>query len=273
MNNLRTSIAVALATVILCVVNAPIAGQWLNQPTKGLPRGADGKPDLRAPLPRTADGKPDLSGVWQPAADANDPAGGVEGIVGPRYLISVVRDLRPEDVPFQPWAAELYQQRNDNFRLDNPLIRCLPAGVPRLNAYTHPYKIVQTPELIVVLYESLTMFRQIHLDGRELPKDPQPTWMGYSIGRWEGDVLIVESSGFNDKTWLDGAGHPHSEAMRLTERFKRRDVGHMDIEIVINDPKAYTKPLQYVQPQRLLPDTDLIEYICAENAKEIGRQR
>lgn len=134
-------------------------------------------------------------------------------------------------------------------------------------------KIVQTPELIVVLYESLTMFRQIFLDGRELPKDPQPAWMGYSVGRWEGDVLIVESSGFNDNTWLDGAGHPHSEAMRLTERFKRRDVGLMDIEIVIDDPKAYTRPLQYVQPQRLLPDTDLIEYVCAENAKEIGRPR
>jgi hypothetical protein len=142
-----------------------------------------------------------------------------------------------------------------------------------LNAYTHPYKIVQTPELIVILYESLTMFRQIFVDGREHPKDPQPSWMGYSIGRWDGDVLVVETVGFNDQTWLDGSGHPHSEAMRLTERFRRRDVGHMDIDIVIDDPKAYTRPLQYVQPQLLLPDTDLIEYICAENAKPVEGPR
>lgn len=247
--------------------------QWLNHPTRGLPRNPDGTPNLSAPVRRTLNGPPDLSGVWQPAPDATDPAGGIEGIVGPRYLIDVTRDFKPEDVPFQPWAEALYKQRNANFRRDNPLIRCLPAGVPRLNAYTHPYKIVQTPELIVILYESLTMFRQIFVDGREHPKDPQPSWMGYSIGRWEDDVLVVETIGFNDQTWLDGAGHPHSEEMRLTERFRRRDAGHMDIEIVIDDPKAYTKPLRYVQPQRLLPDADLIEYVCAENAKEVFRAR
>lgn len=254
---------------VFCVVNA----QWLNSPTLRLPRTADGRAILDAPFPRAGDGRPDLSGVWQPAADRNDPAGGVEGIVGPRYLISILRDIRPDDEPMQPWAAELYKQRNANFRRDNPLIRCLPAGVPRLNAYTHPYKIVQTPELIVILYESQTMFRQIFMDGRSLPQDPQPSWMGYSVGRWEGDVLIVESSGFNDQTWLDGSGHPHSDAMRLTERFRRHDVGRMDIEIVVDDPKTYTRPVRYVQPQVLLPDTDLIEYICTENAKEVFRPR
>jgi len=145
--------------------------------------------------------------------------------------------------------------------------------VPRLNAYTHPYKIVQTPELIVVLYEAATMFRQIFLDGRQLPKDPQPSWMGYSVGRWDGDTFVIETVGFNDKTWLDGSGHPHSEDMRLTERITRRDFGHLDVAIVIDDPKTYTKALSYVQPQVLLPDTDLIEYVCAENAKEIVRPR
>jgi hypothetical protein len=124
---------------------------------------------------------------------------------------------------------------------------------------------VQTPGLVVILYESMTLFRQIFMDGRELPKEPQPTWLGYSIGRWDGDTLVVHSAGFNDKTWLDGSGHPHSEAMHLVERFRRRDIGHMDIEITIDDPKAYTKPLTYTQSQRLLPDTDLIEYICNEN--------
>jgi hypothetical protein len=145
--------------------------------------------------------------------------------------------------------------------------------VPRLNAYTHPYKIVQTPELIVILYEAHTTFRQVFLDGREHPNDPQPSWMGYSIGRWDADVLVVETVGFNDQTWLDGSGHPHSEAMRLTERFRRRDFGHMNIEVVIDDPKAYTRPLTYTQPQELLADTELLEYVCAENAKEIVRTR
>jgi hypothetical protein len=176
-------------------------------------------------------------------------------------------------VPFQPWAEALYKQRAANRLRDNPMIRCLPAGVPRLDAYTHPYKIVQTPELIVVLYESQTMFRQIFLDGRELPKDPEPSWLGYSVGRWDGDVLVVDTIGFNDQTWLDGLGHPHSEAMRLTERFRRLNTGRMEIEVAIDDPKAYTRPLKYTQPQTLLPDTELLEYICEENAKSVGPSR
>jgi hypothetical protein len=270
MNVRRLSVIGAVAAVIGLVWTSA-AGQWLNYPTRGLPRTADGKPNLKAAAPRAVDGRPDLSGVWQPAADASDRAGGVEGIVAPRYLIDVTRDLKPDDVPLQPWARALYEQRNANFRRDNPLIRCLPAGVPRLDAYTHPYKIIQTPELLVILYEAATTFRQVFLDGRRQPADPQPTWMGYSIGRWDGDVLVVETMGFNDQTWLDGSGHPHSAEMRLTERFKRRDIGRMDIEVEINDPKAYTKPLVYVQPQTLLPDTDLLEYVCAENAKEIVR--
>jgi hypothetical protein len=142
--------------------------------------------------------------------------------------------------------------------------------VPRLDAYTHPYKIVQTPDLIVILYESQTLFRQIFTDGRSHPVDPEPSWLGYSVGRWQGDELVVETIGFNDKTWLDGFGHPHSEAMKLTERFRRRDFGHMDIEITIDDPKAYTKPIRYVQPQRLEADSELIEYICNENMKPVG---
>jgi hypothetical protein len=253
--------------VILCGTGVPVAAQWLKNPTQGLPRNADGTPNLAAAVPRSA-GKPDLSGIWQAAPDRTDPAGGVEGIVAPRYLIDITRDLKPQEIPFQPAAEALYKQRAAAFWRDNPLLRCLPGGVPRLDSYTHPYKIVQTPELIVILYESQTMFRQIFLDGRELPRDPEPSWMGYSVGRWDGDVLIVETAGFNDKTWLDGSGHPHSEAMRLTERFKRRDIGHMDIEIVIDDPAVYTKPLSYVQSQVLLPDTDLIEYICNENERD-----
>jgi hypothetical protein len=260
----------AIAVALLLVVSGTASGQWLGYPAKGIPRNADGTPNLSAPAPRTPDGRPDLSGIWQPTADPGDPAGGIEGIVGPKYLINIMRDLKGAE-PFQPWAEKIYKERQANKLRDNPMIKCLPAGVPRLNAYTHPYKIVQTPGLIVVLYESQTTFRQIFTDGRSHPTDPEPSWLGYSIGRWEGDVLVVETIGFNDKTWLDGFGHPHSEAMKLTERFRRRDFGHMDIDITIDDPKAYTKPIRYVQPQILEPETELIEYVCNENAKPVGQ--
>jgi hypothetical protein len=259
-----------LIVAVGLLLPGPAAAQWLNEPTRGIPRTPDGKPNLAAPAPRTADGRIDLSGLWQAAPDPDGQRGGVEGIVAPKYMIDLTRDIPPSEVPFTPWARALYQARNDNSRRDNPQIYCLPAGVPRLNAYTHPYKIVQTRDLIVILYESMTTFRQVFLDGRALPKDPQPSWMGYSVGRWDGDVLVVESSGFNDQTWLDGAGHPHSDLMHLTERFVRRDFGHMDIEVVIDDPKAYTKPLRYTQRQDLQADTELLEFVCGENARSIS---
>jgi hypothetical protein len=160
-------------------------------------------------------------------------------------------------------------QRNEF--LDNPQIRCLPAGVPRIYALTQPYKIVQTPDLVIMLYENGTLYRQIFLDGRPHPANPQPAWLGYSIGRWEGDTLVVETVGFNDQTWLDGTGHPHSDRMRLTERFARRTVGRMDLEITIDDPGAYTRPIRYLQPQELLPEGELIEYVCSENVKPLRR--
>lgn len=270
--NLGATLKRAALTVVFAALAAPIAGQWVNHPTRGLPRTADGTPDLAAPTPRTPDGRVDLSGIWLSERPKGTP-GGIEGIVAPKYMINIMADLKPGEAPLQPWAEALFKQRGANLLRDNPMIRCLPAGVPRLDAYTHPYKIVQTPELIVVLYESQTTFRQIFVDGRALPKDPEPSWMGYSVGRWDGDVLVVETAGFNDQTWLDGLGHPHTEAMRLTERFRRVNLGRMDIEIVIDDPKAYTRPLQYTQPQVLLPDTELLEYICNENAKEVGPGR
>ena len=260
----------ALVTVILSLLAVSVQAQWLGYPAKHVPRNADGTPNLSAPAPRTSDGKIDLSGVWDAVEHPDDPAGGIEGIRSPKYMVDVMRDFKGA-VPFQPWAAELFKQRQANKMRDNPMIRCLPAGVPRLSAYSHPYKIVQTADLIAILYESQTLFRQVFLDGRAHPADPEPTWLGYSVGKWEGDTLVVETIGFNDKTWLDGLGHPHSEAMKVTERFRRRDVGHMEIEIVIDDPKAYTQQIRYVQPQELLPDGDLIEYICNENAKPVGQ--
>ena len=260
-------------TVAFCVATSAsaVAAQWPNRVAPGLPRGADGTPNLSAPAPRTSDGRVDLSGVWEPMPDPGGKPGGIEGIVAPRYLQDVMRDVPDRATLMLPWADALYKARAANQFLDNPQIRCLPAGVPRVYALTQPYKIVQSPELVVVLHENGTLHRQVFLDGRRHPVDPQPAWMGYSIGRWEGDALVVETVGFNDQTWLDGTGHPHSPRMRLTERFVRRTVGRMDLEITIDDPGTYARPFRYTQPQTLLPEGELIEYVCSENVQPLRR--
>ena len=260
----------ASATFVALSLVTNAEAQWLPHPTPGIPRMADGQPNLRGPVPRTSDGRPDLTGIWLPSPDPLGKPGGIEGVVTPRYLRDVTVDLPPGSVRLQPKAAEEFKQRVDNFQRDSPLLRCLPVGVPRLNAYAFPYKVVQLPQLVLFLYETQTMFRQVFMDGRSLPNDAQPTWIGYSVGRWEGDTLVVESTGFNGKPWLDGIGHTASENMRLTERFRRLDVGKMEVEVVIDDPQTYTAPLRYVQSLELLPDRELIEYVC-ENPKEVFR--
>ena len=247
----------------VCAMNATTAAQWADHPMKNVPRTKDGKVDLNAPPQRTPDGKIDLSGFWLPT----NPV---------KHLLNLAADLPPGSVPLQPWAEAVYKERIENNGKDHPGVRCWPSGIPEKLNIPDGLKLVQTPDVMLFLHESRTIYRQVFTDGRKLPRvpeDAQPMWMGYSVGRWDGDVLVVESSGFNDQTWLDGSGHPHSDEMRLTERFRRRTLGQMDIEIVIDDPKAYTRPLRYVQPQVLMPDTDLIEYVCTENAKEIVRTR
>jgi hypothetical protein len=239
---------------LLCAASLPLAAQW-EVKTPGVPRLPDGKPNMKAPAPKTADGKPDLSGIWEPN--------------GIKYLINIAADLKPEDVPFKPEAAALYKERVQTFGKDDPDARCLPSGMPRKDAITSPYKIIQQPGEIVFLYESRTTFRQVFTDGRALPVDPQPTWDGYSVGHWEGDTLVVETRGMNGLTWLDSNGHPLSDAMHLTEKFRRPDFGHMEIEITIDDPKNYTKPWTVKENPHLLVDTDLIEYICNENEKDL----
>ena len=209
---------------------------------------------MSAPLPRTKDGKPDITGIWMPN--------------GLKYLISIAADLKPEEVPFQPWAAALYKERRENQGRDDPNNKCLPSGVPEKDAVTSPFKIMQFPGETVILYESRTIFREIFTDGRSLPNDPNPTWQGYSIGRWEGDDFVVETNGLNDKIWMDTNGHPITEAAHITERFRRHDYGHMDIQITIDDPKAYTKPWTITENPSLLADTDLLESVCEENNKD-----
>jgi hypothetical protein len=246
----RVSILGALAIPTIC------CAQWLHQPTVGIPRTADGKANLSAPTPKTADGKPDLTGLWKA------PNG--------KYLQNLAADLKPEEVPFQPWAAKLFQERAANLAKDRPTGWCLPHGVPDQMAVAgYPFKLIQTPVVLVILFEEMTHFRQIFTDGRALPKDPNPALLGYSIGHWDADTLVVDSAGFDDRSWLDDPGHPHTDALHVTERFRRADFGHLEVRITIDDPKAYTKPWSVVERFEFMADTDLIENLC-ENEKDTG---
>jgi hypothetical protein len=248
------SVLLGAAALAIAISALPLQAQWLNYPTAGIPRTKDGKPNLAAPAPKLADGTPDLSGIWM------EP--------GLKYLINVAADLK--EVPFQPWAEAEYKKRVDTLGKDDPNNLCLPSGYPEKDAVTSPWKIVQTPGLVIILYESRTIFRQIFTDGRKLPVDPNPSWQGYSIGHWDGDTLVVETDGTNGKSWMDTNGHPVTDALKLTERFHRRDMGHLDLEITIDDPKAYTKPWTVKQVANLQPDTELLEYICEENNRDVG---
>lgn len=237
----------AVASTIVALGQV-VSAQWPTHPTGVAPRGLDGKPSLTAPAPRADDGHPDLSGMWQLSPGS--------------YILNVTQDLAAEDI--QPWADEQYQQNLDRYGGDQACL--LPLG-PRYYMIGAP-KIVQTPGLIVVLNDDLT-YRQIFLDGRQLPRDPNPTFMGYSVGRWEGDTLVVDSIGFNDRTLLD-SGHPHSESLHITERFHRRDSGHMEVQVTFTDPPLYAKPMVVSVSMRLIPDGELIEYICRENEKDFA---
>ncbi len=258
---------VAVMALLLFVSTA--SAQWTKDPLSSIPRTSDGKPNLSAPAPRTPDGKVDLSGTWLADPDPNGSRQNVENMRFSQYFVNVAADLKPEEVPFQPWAKTLFTQYLQNDGRDSPATYCKPTTVPQLDSHPLPYKIVQSPRLIIFLYEENTVFRQVFIDGRQAVKDAEPRWMGYSSGRWEGDTLVVDTSGFNDQSWLDAMGHPHSDALHLTERFRRPNVGKLEIEITINDPKAYTKPIVYTQKSSLLADEDLLEYYCAENEKDV----
>ena len=263
MTRTAAMLAIALSTMLL---SGRVGAQWLHHPASGTPRTPDGKADLSAPAPRTADGKPDLSGIWLPDPG---PAGtkGIGEVLRSPYFVDITTDLSPEKVPFQPWAEAQYRRHRERNMMDDPTARCQPTGVPALDTYPFPFKVLQMPGLVVILYENNTDFRQIFADGRELPRDPQPTWMGYSVGKWDRDTFVVESFGFNDRSWLDRSGHPHSESLRVIERFRRLDFGRMEIQITIDDPNAYTRPITFTQAQKLVPDTELLEHFCTDNEK------
>ena len=244
--------------VLACcfVLSAVVWAQWLDQPTAGIPRLPNGKANLAAPLPRKANGQPDLSGIWQ--------------VPGIRFLLNIAVDLKDVNVPFQPWAAAIYKERVENFGKDDPNNRCLPSITPEKIAVTSPWKVVEIPGETIILYESRTIFRQIFTDGRSFPRDMQPAWQGYSVGKWDGDTFVVETKGFNDKGWLDTNGHPVTDALHVIERYTRKDFGHMDVAITIDDPKAYTRPWTVIEPAVYQADTELIEYICEENNKDVA---
>ena len=240
-----------LAALILPVVGS---AQW-KVPMMGIPRASDGKADLTAPAPR-ANGKPDLTGVWTTA---------------PGYTGNIAKDLKNGEVAFTPWGEKLYKHRVDTLGKDDPQAYCVLSGVPREDVVPYPFKILHTTNNeVLIAYEALHTYRQVFLDAHLPIPDANPQWMGYSTGHWDGDTLVVETTGFTNEGWLDNSGHPNSESLKVTERFHRRDYGHIDLSITIEDAKAYTKPWTVSFPLTLNPEGDLLEYICSENEKDLG---
>jgi hypothetical protein len=255
-------IGIAFVGTCLCA-----QAQWLNNPTPGAPRTPDGKVNMTGPVPRV-NGKPDLSGIWQVEAEPRGP--GLYGLgesPNSKYFRDILSDFKPGEEPLTPAAREILRQHSQPGVVGYNL-KCLPDGVPHADLLPEPFKIIQTPSETLMLYEVETIFRQIFTDGRKHPADPSPAWLGYSVGKWDGDTLVVDTMGFNDLSWLDARGHGHSEEMRVEERFHRRDFGHMEVAVTISDPKTFTKPFTINFVEGLLPDTDVFEHICYENEKD-----
>lgn len=259
-----------LLWIIVALVGAGIStgAQWLNHPTAGAPRTRDGKVNMTARVPRLS-GKPDLSGLWQVQGQPRAPGAlfGLGESENSRYFINVLADFPPNDLPLTPAGLGRWKH-NTQPTTPSPIVNCLPDGMPHGNVLPQPFKVIHSTGVIVLLYEVGTTFRQVFMDGRKLPVDPSPTWQGYSVGRWEGDTLVVDTIGFNDRSWLDVRGTPHSEEMRVEERFRRRDYGHLDLTTTITDPKTFTRPIIFGVVLDLMPDTDLLEHYCAENEKD-----
>jgi hypothetical protein len=233
-----------LAVLILMVGTISAEAQWLDRKTPGIPRTPDGKPNLTAPAPRGADGKPDLTGVWEAS--------------------NVV--ARPDPANLQPWVLDLARQHQQEYYKARPFYQCRPSG-PEAERFGGWRRILQTPTAIAILNDDLTS-RVIHMDGRELEANPAPSWMGYSVGRWDGDTLVVESAGFNDKTWVSRYGVSHTEALRMTERYRRRDFGHVQVEVTFTDPGAFAKPWGFTADMELAADTEMLEAICEKSSEQ-----
>ncbi len=268
-----------LACVLVSLIGASAlaSAQWFHYPTDGIPRKPDGKPDLAAAAPRLADGHPDLSGLWhasQPRQCTNASGQSIPCCIeigGSPLAGNLGRNLPGGMLPYLPAAAKLMQERHAVLSIDDPHVRCLPDNPPRSWTLPHMTKIIQTPRQLALLYEVNAMYRQIFLDNRPFPEDPTPSWTGYSVGHWDGDTLVVETRGFRDGLWADTWGSPMSDATKMTEKFRRRNFGSMDIELTIDDPKNYTKAFTVTLNESLEPDTELVDEFCLEGEKDYDR--
>ena len=270
-----------LTALALAMTSLPVMAQWLNYKESGIPRTKDGKANLSAPAPRAANGKPDFTGVWAVQATPREEfekllgkdfdkldSPGNELAALSKYIVDVLADFKPEEEPLRPEAAKILKERRAKGGDESPSSKCLPGGVPWAT-FIPPFKMIQSPREIVMLHEDNNAPRQIYIDGRKVPASIElPSWVGFSTGHWEADTLVVDTVGFNDRGWLDAMGHPRSESLHIIERFNRRDFGHLDIAITFDDPKMYTKTWSIKANAVLLPDTDVLEAVCAENEKD-----
>ena len=296
----RASIAAAFALATAC--SATVLAQWPEYSMANVPKTADGKPDLNAPAPKMSNGKPDLSGVWETAPCAGCGVPVIDGLGGPpaqgrgagappaegrgappapgggaagrgrggpirSVFANIGASLPDGNAPYQPWAADLVKQRVADNSKDNPDAHCLPMGIMQLTSHPYPKKLIQTPTEVLFIYEgSGTTVREVFLDGRPLPNRDQvePWWNGYSVGHWEGDTLVVETTGFMDDGWLDVRGSPLTSSGKLTERYRRLNFGYLEIEVTIDDPKAYTKPFAAKVYNRIMTSSQLSEFVCID---------
>jgi len=291
----------ALATVAFVILGTPLASthlaaQWLKYPTVGVPRKADGKVDMSAPAPRMADGKPDFSGIWTTAEpngrrteglsspkeapgprEPQSPSGGqspgdASAITASRQMANIGVDL-PGGLPYQPWLVPIVKERTDNLAKDDPHIKCLPDNFLRAYGLPHLLKFVHTPNLLVMLNEMNAGYRQIFTDARPLPEDPTPSWQGYSSGKWTGDTLVIDTIGLRDDTWIDWNGSVLTQSAKVREQIRRPDFGHLEIQVTVDDPKAYTKPWTVTLKQRIVVDTELVDEICLENEQSLKHMK
>jgi hypothetical protein len=258
----------SILTAALLMMPVLVPAQWLNYPTAGVPKNPDGSPNLTAPAPRTADGKPDFSGIWDTPKNRPCPPDGCPDAQVSQEFVNFGWSLKG-GLPYQPWAAELVKGRREQNGKDDPGSHCLPIGFLRLHTDTMYRKIIQLPGLLVILHERNASFRQIFLDGRPLPEDPNPSWNGYSTGKWDGDTLVVETNGFHEGEWLDRGGSPLSSEAKVTERLHRVNYGLMEVDVTVDDPKAYTKPWTVKLPLVLVLNTELLDDNCLESEKDI----
>ena len=270
---------VTFAIVLLgsALASGPSFGQWIGYPTAGVPRKADGTVDMEAPTPRMANGKPDLSGIWT-TAEPNRPEGGEvktasdgNDLGASRQMANLGVDLPGGKLPYQPWLIPIVKKRTDNKAIDDPHIRCFPDNFLRAYGLPHLLKFVQQPDLLVVLNEMNATYRQVFLDGRPLPENPNPSPQGYSSAKWSGDTLVIDTIGVRNDTWIDWDGSVLTEAAKVREEMTRPDYGHLLVRVTVDDPKAYTKPWTVTLKERIVVDAELIDEICLENEQDATR--